>query len=535
MAVLELLFLFSFLLTIFLLLRPVFVSKSETLLPPSPLALPIIGHFYLLGPLLHRSFYKLSLQFGPLFSLRLGSVPCIVVTSPEIAKAFLKTHELSFISRAQTIAIERLTYNYSTPGFAPYGPYYKLIKKLSVNEFLSNRNVSNFASIRTQEYLSLLRLLAKKAESGEAINLTEELPKHFNNVIAKMMLGNSKGSSAEGRDEEARLVAREVTRIFGEFNLSDFVWFCKKLDLQGFGKRIENTHRRYDALMEKVISEREELRKKNMKNGGDNVEEEMVLKDFLDVLLDLLEKGSGEIEGVKFTRVHIKALIMGFFTAGTDATAILMEWALAELINHPKVLKKVREEIDQAVGNKRLLVESDGPNLPYIQAVIKEACRLHPPVSVVTRKCVEKCKFGKYVIPENTMLFVNVWAIGRDPKYWENPLDFQPERFLSQPLSGGRDGTSALDVRGQHFELLPFGSGRRICPGVNLVMQMLPSLLGAMVQCFDWKVIGPQQKKMNGNDLILEMDERPGMTTPRAHDLVCIPVARLNLLDVLDP
>ncbi|XP_048425276.1 licodione synthase-like [Pyrus x bretschneideri] len=208
-----------------------------------------------------------------------------------------------------------------------------------------------------------------------------------------------------------------------------------------------------------------------------------------------------------------------FFTAGTDTTAILIEWALAELINHPKVLKKVREEVDRVVGNKRLLVESDGPNLP---------------VSMVIRKCVEKCKFGKYVIPENTMLFVNVRAIGRDPKYWENPLNFQPERFLSQPHSGG-DGTSALDVRGQHFELLPFGTGRRICPGVNLVMQMMHALLGAMVQCFDWKVIGPHQKKMNGNDLILEMDERPGMTTPRAHDLVCIPVARLNLLDVLDP
>ncbi|TQD99209.1 hypothetical protein C1H46_015219 [Malus baccata] len=524
MAVLELLSLFSILFIVSLLLRPLFASKSQTLLPPSPVALPILGHFHLLSPLIHQTFYKLSLRFGPLFSLRLGSFPCVIISSPDLAKEFLKTQECSFTSRSQSIAIERFSYN-SSFIFGPCGPYHKFIKKLSMNEFLSSRSVSNFASIRTQEYLRFFRLLAKKAESGEAVNLTEELPKLSNNVMAKMMLGNSKGSSAEGRDEEARLVVREVTRISGEFNLSDFVWFCKKLDFQGFGKRIEDTHRRYDALVEKVISEREELRKKNMKNEGGSGGEEV--KDFLDLLLDILEKGSAESEEVEFTRVHIKALIMEFFTSGTDTTAIAMEWALAELINHQKVLEKAREEIDRVVGNRRLVVESDGPNLPYIQAIIKETLRLHPPVPMIPRKSVQKCNIGNYVIPENTMLFVNAWAIGRDPKYWENPLHFYPERFLA-PLSGGGDGARALDVRGQNFQLLPFGTGRRICPGINLALQMLPALLGAMVQCFDWKVVGVNQKHMNGDDRVLAMDERPGLATSRAHDLICIPVARFD-------
>ncbi|KAM1553555.1 hypothetical protein EV2_006545 [Malus domestica] len=203
-----------------------------------------------------------------------------------------------------------------------------------------------------------------------------------------------------------------------------------------------------------------------------------------------------------------------------------MEWALAELINHPKVLKKAREEIDRVVGNRRIVVESDGPSLPYIQAIIKETLRLHPPVPMIPRKSVQKCNIGNYVIPENTMLFVNAWAIGRDPKYWENPLHFYPERFLA-PLSGGGDGARALDLRGQHFQLLPFGTGRRICPGINLALQMLPALLGAMVQCFGWKVVGVNQKHMNGDE-VLEMDERPGMATPRAHDLICIPVVRFD-------
>lgn len=205
-----------------------------------------------------------------------------------------------------------------------------------------------------------------------------------------------------------------------------------------------------------------------------------------------------------------------------------MEWALAELINHPKVLNKAREEIERVVGNGRLLVESDGPNLPYIQAIIKETLRLHPPVPLITRKRVQQCKIGKYVIPENTVLFVNAWAIGRYPKYWEHPLDFQPERFLSRLGEGGRRST--IDVRGQHFQLIPFGSGKRICPGLNLALQMLPGLLGAMIQCFDFEVVEPDWNNMNGDGRVLEMDERPGMTTPRANDLVCIPVARLSSL-----
>ncbi|KAI5322116.1 hypothetical protein L3X38_031188 [Prunus dulcis] len=260
-------------------------------------------------------------------------------------------------------------------------------------------------------------------------------------------------------------------------------------------------------------------------HGGEKEE----VKDFLDTLLDLLEDGSAEVE---FTRIHLKALITDLFTAGTDTNAISLEWALAELINHPRVLKKAREEIDRAVGNQRVAGESDVPKLPYIQAIIKETFRLHPPVPLVPRNSVQQCKIGGYDIPTNTMLYVNVWAIGRDPKNWESPLDFCPERFLQLSEDGGQ--MNAVDVRGQHFQLLPFGSGRRVCPGVNLTMKMLPGVLAALIQCFDWKVDGSDCKKMNGDD-VLEMDERPGLTAPRAHDLVCVPVARFSTLNILDP
>lgn len=290
-----------------LLLAPILSSNifQTNRLPPSPIGLPIIGHFHLLSPLLHRAFHSLSARHGPLFSLRLGSAPCVVVSSPDLTREFLKTYELSFIAHADSIAINRLTYG-SSLAFAPYGPYWKFIKKLTMNELLGSRPVAIFASLRAGEYRRLLRLLAVKSQRGEAVNLTEELPKLSNNIISQMMIGTSSsgGDDHDQRVEEARIVVREVTKIFGELNLSDFVWFCRKLDLQGFGKRIEAIFQRFDALVEKVISEREQLRKRNHVKEDDH---DTAVKDILDILLDYVDDENAEI---KLTRVHVKALIM---------------------------------------------------------------------------------------------------------------------------------------------------------------------------------------------------------------------------------
>ena len=203
-----------------------------------------------------------------------------------------------------------------------------------------------------------------------------------------------------------------------------------------------------------------------------------------------------------------------------------MEWALAEVINHPEVFKKAREEIDRAVETGRLVGELDLPNLPYIQAILKETLRLHPPLPLVPRICTQECKVGNYMFPEKTLLFINNWGMGRDPKNWENPLEFKPERFLQIERS---DSTNGVDIKGQHFHCLPFGSGRRMCPGLPLTMKMLPTQLAVMIQCFDFKASGTQGKNPS-TDMVLEMDEKPGLTVPRASDLVCVPVARFSSL-----
>ncbi|XP_057955718.1 cytochrome P450 93B2-like isoform X1 [Malania oleifera] len=289
----------------FLLLRATLSSLAHRhlRLPPGPLALPVIGHFHLLGPLLHRSFHHLSSRYGPLIFLRLGSVPAVIAASPELAKELLKTNELTFVSRHQSAAIDYLMYD-AAFAFAPYGPYWKLVKKLSMTKLIGAQPLSRFAHLRAAELRHLIRWVAKKAEAGERVNVTQELLKLTNNVISQMML-SMRCSEAEGKADAARRVAREVTQIFGELNVSDFIWVCRRWDVQGFRKRFTDIRRRYDALIEEIITEREGVRKK-LKRIGDGGGEEGV-KDFLDILLDIIEDENSEM---KISRVHIKALIL---------------------------------------------------------------------------------------------------------------------------------------------------------------------------------------------------------------------------------
>lgn len=199
--------------------------------------------------------------------------------------------------------------------------------------------------------------------------------------------------------------------------------------------------------------------------------------------------------------------------AGTDSSAVTIEWAMAELINHPQVMERARQEIDSVTGNNRLVQESDLPNLPYIRAIVKESLRIHPTLPLIGRRSTESCNVGGYDIPAKCPLFVNLWSMGRDPNVWENPLEFKPERFMSEEMK-------QFDVRGQNFKLMPFGTGRRVCPGASLALLAVPTNLAAMIQCFEWKVLHGER---NG---IVNMEEKPAISLPRAHPLICVLMPR---------
>ncbi|MED6162448.1 hypothetical protein PIB30_070538 [Stylosanthes scabra] len=497
-----------------LLLHQILSSKRNKCTPPSPPSLPIIGHLHLLKPLLHQAFKDLSQKYGPLIFLKIGSARFVVVSNPSLAKEFLKVNEVAYSARKVNMAIDMVTYHDATFAFAQCNTYWKFMKKLSNSELLGNRTLLRFLPVRTREIHEFIRSLAEKSMANESVNLTESLMKLSNNIISQMMLSikSSSDETEDGQGEEARVLVREVTKIFGEFNISDFIGFLKVLDLQGFKNRAMQIHKRYDVLLEKIISDRETLRNKKMMNivnkSGDGDKDDKV-KDFLDILLDVSEDKDCE----------------DFFTAATDTTAISVQWAIAELFNNPRVSKKAQEEVDRVTGNQRLLREEDSPNLPYIHAIIKETLRIHPPIPLLMRKGLTDCVVGGYKIPKGSMACINIWAMGRDPTLWESPIEFRPERFLE-----GEGKT--LDTKGNNFELLPFGTGRRGCPGMPLAMRELPAIIGALVQCFNWKMFDPKGKLLDHGTPI-DMDEQPGLTVPRAHDLICIPVARLNPIPLL--
>lgn len=297
---------YAFLLLIWLiptiLLRALFRTRNTSLRLPSPLALPILGHIHLLGPLLHQTLYKLSNQYGPLFGLSLGSVTCIVVSSPEVAKEILRTHDISFSDRPKIGNVEYLTYGAQDFSFSPYGAYWRFMKKLCMSELLGARTLDLLLPISLEEKKRLMGLISRKAESGLAMDVRAEVMAMTNSVISRMIM--SKGCT--GSEDEAgkvRKLINEMNELSGKFNLSDFFWFCKDMDLQGFGKRLKEVRDRFDGMMERIIQEHQEARKKqNQVNNGDQR-----AKDLLDILLDISEDGNSEI---RLTMENIKGSIL---------------------------------------------------------------------------------------------------------------------------------------------------------------------------------------------------------------------------------
>ncbi|KAG6634192.1 hypothetical protein CIPAW_12G102000 [Carya illinoinensis] len=226
--------------------------------------------------------------------------------------------------------------------------------------------------------------------------------------------------------------------------------------------------------------------------------------DMLDTLLNISEENIEEID-----RTKIQSLFLDLFVAGTDTTSATLEWAMVELLHNPAILSKAKAELEQVIGKGNPVEESNIIRLPYLQAIIKETFWLHPAVPFLPpRKAEADVEINGYIIPKNAQVLVNAWAIGRDPSLWENADSFMPESFFG----------SEIDVRGRNFELIPFGGGRRICPGLPLAIRMLHLMLGSLIHAFDWKLEdGFEKEDMN-------MEDKFGLTLLIAHPVKAIPI-----------
>nr|QNS29939.1 cytochrome P450 [Nothapodytes nimmoniana] len=493
--------------TVFLFLLSRKLHRRNLRFPPGPKPWPIIGNLNLIGSLPHRSLHQLSLKYGPLMQLHFGSFPVVVGSSVEMARTFLKTMDASFVSRPKTAAGKYTTYNYSNITWSPYGPYWRQARKMCLMELFSAKRLESFEYIRVEEMNSLLRLLYKSSSGGHPVNLKDHLSTVSLNVISRMVLGKrylDESDNSIVTPEEFKKMLDELFLLNGVFNIGDSIPWIDFLDLQGYVKRMKTLSKKFDRFLEHVVDEHN-ARRKSVEN--------YVAKDMVDVLLRIAEDPSLE---VKLERHGVKAFTQDLLAGGTESSAVTVEWAISELLKKPEIFDKATEELDRVIGKKRWVQEKDMSSLPYIEAIVKETMRMHPVAPMlVPRLAREDCKMAGYDILKGTQVLVNTWTISRDPALWEDPNEFCPDRFIGK--------AKAIDVKGQDFELLPFGSGRRMCPGYSLGLKVIQSSLANLLHGFKWKL----PNNMKPEDL--NMEEIFGLSTPKKIPLVAIIEPRLPL------
>nr|QWK52227.1 cytochrome P450 71B34-2 [Isatis tinctoria] len=490
----------SIILVLVYIIIPKLFKRSNTKLPPSPPKLPFIGNLHELGNLPHQSLFRLSNKYGPVMHLKLGTIPTVVVSTPETARQALKVFDLNCCSRPPLAGSRQLSYNYRDIAFSPFNEYWKEVRKLVALQLFNNRQVNSIQPIKDEEIKNLMDSIAQSASQNNPVNLSDKFLSFTANVVCKASFGVAFQGTVLNNDSFDNLV-RDALGILGSFSASNFFpyvgWFMDWFT--GLHGRREKTVRDLDAFYEQMI-------------GSDRKEKKEGTEDFVDVLLRLAKEGA-VLGNEKLTRNHIKAILMNVLLAGIDTSAISMTWTMAELAKNPRVMKKVQEEIRNQFKNKGRVTVDGIDQLHYLRMVIKETWRLHPIVPLLLpRDVMSEFQINGYTIPAKTRLHVNVWAIGRDPDTWKDPEMFFPERFMD----------ANIDAKGQHFELLAFGSGRRICPGMYMGTTMVESCLANLLYHFDWKL----PKGMAVEDV--DMEECPGLTVTKKNELLLVPVKHLD-------
>ncbi|GMJ02645.1 cytochrome P450, family 82, subfamily C, polypeptide 4 [Hibiscus trionum] len=470
---------------------------------------PLIGHLHLLrGPKPpYKVLSEMADKHGPIFTIKMGVHRVLIVSDHETAKECLTINDKAFASRPSTLALELLSYNHAMFGFAPYGDDWRQVRKISTIELLSNYRLERLRHVRESEIKTSLKelyqLWEERKNKDGSDHVLVDMKKWFENttlnVILRMIVGKRIPSS--GNDPESEKWKKALKQFFelsGKFGISDAFPYLRWLDIGGDERLIMKVRKVLDEVAQGWLEEHKRNRLSDSSNNSNG--------DFMDVMLSL----GTQTEKHDADTIN-KATCLGLTLAASDTTMVTLTWALSLLLNNRDELRKLQQELDIHVGKDKLVEEADIKNLVYLKAIIKETLRLYPAGPLgVPHESMEDCTVSGYHVPAGTRLFVNISKIQRNPRVWSDPCEFQPQRFLTTYKD--------IDLKGKNFELIPFSSGRRMCPGVSLAVQVLELVLASVVQGFELKT---------PLDEAVDMSESIGMTNLKATPLQVLITPRL--------
>ncbi|KAJ8450744.1 hypothetical protein Cgig2_021216 [Carnegiea gigantea] len=472
-------------------------QTQKKIVPESGGAWPIVGHLPLLGAsrLPQRVLAAMADTYGPIFRIRLGVKRVVVISSSELARECLLTNGKAVLGRPKSVAGEVLGYNYAVFAFGPYGSYWRHMRKVVMFELLSNHRLNMLSHVWKSEIKMFVNDLyalwgANKSESNMVlVDLTERFRELAMNIIVRIISGKKFAVGSE-EGKEFHEATGEFMERAGHFVIGDAFPYLRWLDLGGQEKAMKRNLKKLDGIIQRWLDEHKQKRSKEDDH-----------QDFMDVMLQVIDHEVTKDCDYDADTIN-KATCLAMIAGGSDTTPTTLTWAISLLLNNPQVLRKAQDELATQVGRDRQVDESDVARLVYLQAIVKETLRLYPGGPLIPRESSEDCTIGGYYIKTGTRFIVNLHKIFRDPQIWEDPLEFKPERFLTTHKD--------VDVRGQDFKLIPFGSGRRICPGMSFSLQMLHLGLASFLHAFEVSTPG---------DAPVDMGERFGITILKAKPL----------------
>ncbi|GAB2274066.1 hypothetical protein Dimus_008835 [Dionaea muscipula] len=425
-------------------------------------------------------------------SVKLGLVTTIVISSPSMAKEVLQKKDASFSGRSPFIAMTVLDHHKSTAAFSPPNSHWRDLKKILKNHLFSKDRLDATRGVRKRQVEQLLSDVQDCCNTGTSINISQAVFNIYLNFLSNTFFSSDSANKSNLKAEVCELVTSTL-RMAGISNIADYFWVLKMVDPQGLRRGVTNRYRKALKLFgEVIVAQRTESK---MEIG---ISKEA---DIVDVLMGALKDNNT----TTIKESELPNILTELLVGGTDTSIVFLEWAMSELLNNPEKMKKAQAELEEVIGKGKAMEEDDIDRLPYLRAIVKETFRLHPPVPfLVPRRTTVDVELSDFTVPENTQVLVNIWSMGRDESLWKNANVFEPERFL------GLD----IDLKGRDVELLPFGAGRRMCPGLPIAHRMLHLMLGSMLHFFNWKL---------EDGAILNMDEEYGFTLGKAQPLRTIP------------